>query len=307
MRYFQRIKGSHLRITAKVVDTLDHCVPRWRHFVQLARLDRPIGIYLLLWPTLWALWLADRGMPSDQNLLIFTAGVVLTRSAGCAINDYADRHFDGHVKRTHQRPLVTGSVTPKEALVFAGTLFLLAFFLVLGTNELTITLSFAALGLAAVYPFAKRYTYLPQVVLGAAFGWSIPMAYAAEVGALSSQTWLLFIANLLWTVAYDTQYAMVDRDEDVQLGIKSTAILFGDLDNLMIGCCQILALITLAAVGFQLGLGWPFFLSLGVALGGFSYQQWLTHHRERARCFKAFLSNHWVGAAIFLGILASHL
>ena len=307
MRYFQRIRGSHLRITAKVIDSLDHCAPRWHHFVQLARLDRPIGIYLLLWPTLWALWLAGAGIPSSLNLFIFTAGVVLTRSAGCAINDFADRHFDGHVKRTEQRPLVTGRVTPKEALMFAGSLFLLAFFLVLGTNGLTIALSFAALALAAVYPFAKRYTYLPQVVLGAAFGWSIPMAYAAEAGALSSQTWLLFIANLLWTVAYDTQYAMVDRDDDIQLGIKSTAILFGDLDNLMIGCCQILALITLTAVGVQLGLGWPFYLSLGVALGGFSYQQWLTRHREREGCFKAFLSNHWVGAAVFLGILVSYL
>jgi len=294
-------------MAAMVAGLLDRSLPRWHCFVQLARLDRPIGIYLLLWPTLWALWLAARGTPSDHNLLIFIAGVFLTRSAGCAMNDYADRHFDGHVKRTQQRPLVTGKVTPKEALIFAGVLFLLAFILVLGTNGLTIALSFAALGLAAAYPFAKRYTYLPQVVLGAAFGWSIPMAYAAQAGALNSQTWLLFIANLLWTVAYDTQYAMVDRDDDVRLGIKSTAILFGDLDNLMIGCCQVFALITLATVGLQLGLSWPFFLSLVVALGAFSYQQWLTRDREREACFKAFLSNHWVGAIIFLGILTCHL
>ncbi len=307
MRYFQRIKGSHSRITTTVADLLDHALPRWRDFVQLARLDRPIGIYLLLWPTLWALWLAARGIPTEKNLLIFIVGVILTRSAGCAINDYADRYFDGHVKRTQQRPLVTGKVTPKEALIFAGVLLLLAFILVLGTNGLTIALSFVALGLAAVYPFAKRYTYLPQVVLGAAFGWSIPMAYAAEIGTLNIQTWLLFIANLLWAVAYDTQYAMVDRDDDVRLGIKSTAILFGDLDNLMIGCCQVFFLITLATVGLQLGLGWPFFLSLVFALGVFFYQQWLTRDREQEACFKAFLSNNWVGAIIFLGILICNL
>ncbi len=307
MRYVQWIKSSHSYLSVTVARWLDHSLPRWRSFAQLIRLDRPIGIYLLLWPTLWALWLAARGTPSDQNLFIFIAGVVLTRSAGCAINDYADRHFDGHIKRTQQRPLITGKVTPKEALIVSGGLFLLAFVLVLGTNGLTIVLSFVALGLAAVYPFAKRYTHLPQVVLGVAFGWSIPMAYAAEAGVLSTQTWLLFIANLLWTVAYDTQYAMVDRDDDMRFGIKSTAILFGDLDNLMIGCCQVFALISLAVVGLQLGLSWPFFLSLVVALGAFSYQQWLTRDREHEACFKAFLSNHWVGAIIFLGLLTCHL
>ena len=284
---------------------LDQRLPRWKYFVQLARLDRPIGIYLLLWPTLWALWLAAQGAPSLHHFMVFTLGVILTRSAGCVINDYADRYFDGHVKRTAQRPLVTGKVTAKEALIYAGTLFLAAFFLVLTTNTLTISLSFCGLLLASAYPFAKRHTHLPQVVLGAAFAWSIPMAYAAETGTVPAQAWLLFMANLFWTVAYDTQYAMVDRDDDLKIGIKSTAILFGELDNFMIGLFQVLTLITLLLLGAQLELGLSFYLSLVIVAGSFVMQYRMTKERERSACFRAFLSNHWIGAILFAGIALS--
>lgn len=283
----------------------DPVLSRWKDFVQLARLDRPIGIYLLLWPTLWALWLAAEGVPSIHNLLVFVLGVVLTRSAGCVINDFADRRFDGHVKRTHQRPLVTGKVSPMEALIFAGIMFFIAFLLVLTTNLLTVGMSVGGLLLACAYPFAKRHTHLPQVVLGAAFAWSIPMAYAAETGTLNSQTWLLFIANLFWTVAYDTQYAMTDRDDDLKIGIKSTAILFGELDNFMIGLFQVLTLMTFLLLGRQLELELPFYLSLVVAAGCFVHQFRMTRHRQRESCFKAFLANHWVGAILFTGIAFS--
>ena len=279
--------------------------PRWRYFVQLARLDRPIGVYLLLWPTLWALWLAAEGVPSLHNLMVFSLGVVLTRSAGCVLNDYADRNFDGAVKRTKNRPLVTGKIQPKEALIFAGGMFFLAFLLVLTTNLMTIGLSFVGLLLASIYPFAKRFTHLPQIVLGAAFAWSIPMAYAAESTAISSQTWLLFIASVLWTVAYDTQYAMVDRDDDIKIGLKSTAILFGELDNFMIVLFQVLSLITLVLLSIQLKLSWQFYCALVIATSGFIYQYQLTKGRQRDACFKAFLSNHWVGAVLFIGFAFS--
>ncbi len=275
---------------------------RWQDFAQLARLDRPIGIYLLLWPTLWALWLAAQGTPSAHTLLVFVAGVVLTRSAGCVINDYADRHFDAHVKRTRQRPLVTGKVSEKEALIFASVMFFVAFLLVLTTNALTISLSFAGLLLASAYPFAKRYTHLPQVVLGVAFAWAIPMAYAAESSSLPTQAWLLFLANIFWTLAYDTQYAMVDRNDDLKIGIKSTAILFGELDNLMIAIFQGLALVTLLLLGNQLELGAPFYVCLLIAAVCFFRQFLWTKNRERDSCFRAFLANHWVGAVLFAGI-----
>ncbi|WP_263081250.1 4-hydroxybenzoate octaprenyltransferase [Endozoicomonas sp. Mp262] len=278
---------------------------RIKEFISLARLDRPIGICLLFWPTMWALWLAADGMPTHHNLLVFTLGVILMRSAGCVINDYADRNFDGHVKRTVTRPLADGRLTEEEALLFFVVLIALSFLLVLTTNTLTIVLSVSALFLASFYPFAKRYTHFPQVVLGAAFGWSIPMAFAAESGSLVPETWLLFIANLFWTVAYDTQYAMVDRDDDIKIGIKSTAILFGDLDNLIIGGLQLLAIITLIAVGIKMELGALFYAALAFASMLFVYQQFLTHDRDRDRCFKAFLSNHWVGAIVFAGIFLS--
>ncbi len=280
---------------------------RFADFIQLARLDRPVGIYLLLWPTFWALWLSAEGIPSLANLLIFSLGVVLMRSAGCVINDFADRNVDGAVKRTNSRPLVTGKVTVKEALAFFLAMVSSAFILVLFTNQLTIMLSFGGVLLAAAYPFAKRYTHLPQVVLGAAFGWSIPMAFAAQSGELAQVTWLLFLANLFWTVAYDTQYAMVDRDDDLKVGIKSTAILFGEMDNLIIGCLQGLTIVTLFFVGQQLTMELPFYLSLAGVSALFVFQQVMTRDRERDACFKAFLNNHWAGAMIFAGIVGSYL
>lgn len=301
MMPFRKLSGGYLDVNA-----LNQRYPRIKDFIQLARLDRPIGIYLLLWPTLWALWVAAKGLPSALNLFVFIAGVVLMRSAGCVINDYADRNVDGGVKRTANRPLVTGRVQEKEALLFFGSMVLVAFLLVLFTNSLTVTLSFAGLALASAYPFAKRHTHLPQVVLGAAFGWSIPMAFAAEMGELAPVTWLMFLANLFWTVAYDTQYAMVDRDDDLKIGIKSTAILFGEMDNLIIGSLQVLTLVTLVMMGMQLKLGSLFYLSLILVAGLFVYQQLLTSNRDRDNCFKAFLNNHWAGAIIFAGIVLSY-
>ena len=302
MTYLKKLAGDSFNF-----QSFSARYPRIKDFAQLCRLDRPIGIYLLLWPTLWALWMAAEGLPSLKNLLIFMAGVVLMRSAGCVINDYADRHFDGRVKRTSNRPLVTGKINEKEALIFFSLLVALSFVLVLLTNPLTIMLSLGGLALAAIYPFAKRFTHLPQVVLGAAFGWAIPMAYAAESGNISQIGWLLFLGNVFWTVGYDTQYAMVDRDDDVKINIKSTAILFGDLDNIIIGLLQCLALATLVMVGIQAGLGLSFYCSLVVAAGLFVHQQLWTRNRERMSCFKAFLSNHWVGAVIFLGIAFSYV
>lgn len=277
---------------------------RLKAYSQLMRLDKPIGSLLLLWPTLWALWLAGEGTPSLKNIVIFTVGVVLMRSAGCVINDFADRKVDGRVKRTQQRPLAQGIIRPKEALALFIALCLAAFLLVLMTNSLTIKLSFIALALAFTYPFMKRYTHLPQVVLGAAYGFGIPMAFAAEVGVLNKGVWLLFLANLLWTVAYDTFYAMVDRDDDLNIGVKSTAVLFGDQDKLITGILQTLTLYTLFLAGGVFELGLYFNVSLLLAAGFFVYQQWLIRHRNREDCFKAFLNNTWPGCVIFLGILA---
>lgn len=275
-------------------------------YIQLTRLDRPIGIYLVMWPALWSLWLAAEGAPSIKNLVIFILGCVLMRSAGCVINDYADRKFDGRVKRTRNRPLATGAVSSGEALILFGMLCLLSFMLVLMTNLLTIQLAFAGLGLAMCYPFMKRYTHLPQVVLGAAFGWAIPMAFAAEAGELPKETWLIFIAALLWTVCYDTFYAMVDREDDLTVGIKSTAVLFGDLDRVMTGALQVLTLITLIVIGKRFELSFCYYLSLFVAALLFIYQQYLIRHREPAACFKAFLHNNWVGMVIFIGIVGHY-
>lgn len=276
------------------------------YYIQLTRLDKPIGILLLLWPTLWALWVAAEGVPDTKILLIFLAGVALMRSAGCVINDYADRDFDGHVSRTQQRPLAQKKVNEKEALILAAILALIAFILVLNTNIFTILLSFAAVLLAATYPFMKRYTHLPQVVLGAAFAWSVPMSYAAVTNELSRETWLIYSATLLWTVAYDTMYAMVDRKDDLKIGVKSTAILFGDADKFMIGLLQILTLLPLLFLGNLLDLGIWYYLGLVVAAGLFLYQQWLIKDRVEALCFKAFLNNNWAGMAIFLGLFLNY-
>ena len=289
-----------------LLKSLNRLHPRAWDFVQLTRMEKPIGIYLLLWPTLWALWIAGEGSPSLANVLIFVTGVVLMRAAGCVINDFADRKVDGHVKRTAQRPLASGRITSREALVFFAVLVALSFLLVLCTNAATIWLSFGGLALAATYPFMKRYTYYPQVVLGAAFSWGMPMAFTAETGSLPAAAWLLYIGNLLWTVGYDTYYAMTDRDDDLKIGVKSTAILFGDADRLIIVILQGLALgcLLLAGARFELGL-WFHLGLLGAALC-FVWEYWYTRERERQACFEAFLHNHWAGLLIFLGIVVDY-
>lgn len=272
-------------------------------YAKLMRLDRPIGIYLVLWPTLWSLWIAADGLPRWDVLVIFVLGVVLMRSAGCVINDFADRKIDGFVKRTAHRPLVTGLITPKQAIVFFIALLVLAFILVLFTNSLTIQLSFGGALLAFCYPFMKRYTQLPQVVLGAAFAWSIPMAFAAQTNSLPEPIWVLYTGVVLWTVTYDTFYAMADREEDLKIGVKSTAILFGDQDRVITATLQFLTLLAFAIAGERFELGFAFKLSILVAAGLFAYQQYLIRRREPNACFRAFLHNNWVGMAIFIGIL----
>lgn len=281
--------------------------PPWAAYWQLARMDKPIGTLLLLWPTLWALWLASAGRPDWWALLVFTLGVFLMRSAGCVINDYADRHVDGHVKRTAQRPLPAGRLTTRQALLFFAALVGLSFLLVLTLNRFTIVLSLVGLLLAVLYPFMKRVTHLPQLVLGLAFSWSIPMAWAAVTADLAWSTWLLFMANATWTVAYDTYYAMVDRDDDVRIGVKSTAILFGRYDLRIIALLQLATLLLLLLVGWLQALPWPFYGSLLVAAGLFAQQGWSARGRDRDACFRAFLANNWVGAVIFLGIFLSGL
>ena len=290
----------------RLLKSLNRFNPRAWDFIQLTRMDKPIGIYLLLWPTLWALWVAAKGVPSLGNLLIFVLGVVLTRAAGCVINDFADRKVDGHVKRTEQRPMASGKISSKEALVFFALLMGVSFLLVLCTNAQTVWLSFGALALAATYPFMKRYTYYPQVVLGAAFSWGIPMAFTAETGSLPAAAWLLYIANLLWTVGYDTYYAMTDREDDLKIGVKSTAILFGDADRVIILSLQGLALGCLLLAGSHFELGGWFHLGLLAAAGCFVWEFWYTRDRDPQRCFKAFLHNHWAGLAIFVGIVLNY-
>ncbi len=275
---------------------------RLREYVLLMRLDRPIGILLLLWPTLWALWIAGAGRPDALVAAVFVLGVVLMRSAGCVINDYADRKIDPHVARTQYRPLAAGRVQAREALILFVALCLAAFGLVLLLNPLTIMLSVGGVLLAAVYPFMKRYTHLPQVVLGAAFGWAVPMAFAAQTGAVPPLAWLLFVATVLWATAYDTMYAMVDRNDDLRIGVKSTAILFGEADRVLIGLLQAMVLFALALAGKQAGLGALYFAGLTVASGLVIYQLYLIRRRDGAGCFKAFLNNNWFGAAVFAGV-----
>ena len=280
---------------------------RLYQYYLLTRLHKPIGILLLLWPTLWALWLAAEGMPGLPILLVFVLGVVLMRSAGCVINDYADRAFDPQVRRTRERPLATGRVSPREALIVFALLCLTAFALVLTLNRLTLYYSVGAMVLAAVYPFTKRYTHLPQVVLGAAFGWAIPMAFAAVQDGVPKLAWLLFTVNVLWATAYDTFYAMVDRDDDLKIGVKSTAILFGEADLLVIGVLQALVLAGLVLVGRMADLGLFFYLGLLVAAGLALYQQYLARQRAPSGCFDAFLNNNWFGAAVFAGVFLHYL
>ena len=274
---------------------------------QITRMDKPIGTYLLLWPTYWALWIASDGWPSLHLLLVFSLGVFFMRSAGCVMNDYADRKIDGAVKRTQNRPLVTGALSSSEALQLFATFILLAFSLVLTLSNYTIILSIVALLLAASYPFMKRITHFPQVVLGAAFSWGMIMAFAQEQGQIPLVAWLLFAANVLWTIAYDTMYAMVDRDDDLRIGVKSTAIAFGENDKRIILFLQLVTLALLFSVGDILAFGWPYQLSLVIAAGFFSYQQLLISARDRDRCFQAFLNNHYVGLVVFVGVTVEYL
>jgi len=279
-----------------------------KDLAELARLDKPIGTLLLLWPTLWALWLAAEGFPDWHLLIIFIAGVFSMRSAGCVINDYADRKVDGFVERTKNRPLPSGRVSEKEALGFFALLCVISFILVLFTDMKTILLSFVGLGLAALYPFMKRVTHLPQLFLGLAFSWAIPMAYVAQGGSLGDvELWMLFVANVFWTIAYDTYYAMVDRDDDLKVGIKSTAVLFARFDLFIILLLQGLALSLLVWVGVIRELGIWFYLSLILSAGLFAQQFWQARNRERMSCFKSFLDNNRIGFCIFLGFVMSYL
>ena len=293
------------------VDALQAEAPLWqrrlRNYWKLVRADRPIGAFLLLWPALWALWFAGAGRPTWWVVAIFVLGTFLMRSAGCAINDFADRHVDGRVERTAQRPLAIGAVSPREALGVFVVLSLVSFALVLLLNRLTILHSFVAVALAAVYPFMKRYTHLPQLVLGAAFGWAVPMAFTALQEQIPPLGWLLFAATVLWALIYDTMYAMVDREDDLKVGIKSTAILFGRFDRLIIGLAQAAMLGLLWYVGELGGRGlwWQLGLVAGAAL--FVWQQYLIRARERHACFQAFLNNNWFGLVLFAALFLDYL
>ncbi|WP_339671215.1 4-hydroxybenzoate octaprenyltransferase [Dasania marina] len=275
-------------------------------YLALIRFYKPVGTYLLLWPTLCALWIAAQGLPDIKLLLIFSLGTFLMRSAGCVINDYADRHIDGHVERTAQRPLATGRISSKQALGLFVLLCVLAFILVLFTNLLTIQLSFAALALASCYPFMKRYTHMPQLVLGMAFSMGIPMAFAAQTQNLPPILWLLFISSTLWAMIYDTFYAMVDRDDDLKIGVKSSAILFGDDTKIITALLQLCMIFTLFLAGQQFHLGAYYYLGLAAAAGFFIYQQRLIKQQTREAYFAAFLNNNWVGMVIFIGVVLDY-
>ena len=280
---------------------------RLLEYARLMRLHKPIGIFLLLWPTLWALWIAGKGYPDPLVVLVFVAGVVVMRSAGCVINDYADRDFDPHVARTRDRPIAAGRVKPQEALVLFALLCLVALGLVSLMNSLTIWLSLAGAALAVSYPFLKRYTHLPQVYLGAAFSWAVPMAFAAQTGEVPRLAWLLFVANVLWATAYDTMYGMVDREDDLRIGVKSTAILFGEADRVIIAIIQAVLLLALVLTGQAAEMGVYYYFGLLLATTLVVYQQYLIREREPAACFKAFLNNNWFGAAVFGGIVLDYL
>ncbi len=284
----------------------DFIVERARHYWLLGRFDKPIGTLILLWPALWALWVASEGHPNPLILIVICLGVVLMRAAGCVINDYADRDFDPHVERTKQRPIAAGKVSPKEALILFAVLCLLAFGLVLLLNLYTILLSFIAAFLAASYPFMKRYTHLPQAYLGIAFGFAVPMAFAAQMNAIPAVAWVMYLAVILWALVYDTMYAMVDKDDDLKIGIKSTAILFGDNDRRIIGGLQIVILALLISIGIRQNLNGFYYAGLAVAAGLSVYQQTLIANRDKALCFKAFLNNNWFGLAVFVGLVGAY-
>ena len=285
---------------------MDRVADRIRQYWLLARFDKPIGILILLWPALWALWVASDGKPDLLVLTVFCLGVVLMRAAGCVINDYADRDFDPHVERTQQRPIAAGKVKPKEALTVFVVLCLCAFGLVLLLNIYTIMLSFIGAFLAASYPFMKRYTHLPQAYLGIAFGWAVPMAFSAQLNSIPPVAWVMYLAVVLWALVYDTMYAMVDKDDDLKIGVKSTAILFGSYDRQIMAGLQLVILGLLIAVGQMAHAGWPYYGGILIAAGLSAYQQKLIFHREKAQCFKAFLNNNWFGVAVFAGLVVDY-
>ena len=275
-------------------------------YAVLARLHKPIGIFLLLWPTLWALWVAAEGVPHLGVLTVFVLGVVLMRSSGCVINDYADREIDPRVNRTKDRPIATGKVSADEAMLLFMALCFSAFLLVLTMNTYTILLSLGGVLLAGIYPFMKRYTHMPQVVLGMAFAWAVPMAFAAQTNSVPKIAWLIYVVTVLWAVIYDTMYAMADRMDDLKIGVKSTAILFGDADRVIIGIMQVMMLFALYLIGEQVQLGDSYTISIAIAAALMIYQQYLIRYRQPALCIRAFLNNNWLGAAIFVGIVVSY-
>lgn len=294
--------GHRIGSSAFVNDVLPAAGKRFGSYAKLLRLDRPIGIWLLLWPALWALWLSSNGKPDPQVFLIFVIGTVLTRSAGCAMNDFADRKYDGHVRRTRERPLVTGKIHPVEAVALCIALGLIAIGLVLTLNHMTQLLALIGAVLVVTYPFMKRFFPLPQFYLGAAFTWSVPMAYAAHTGSVPRTAWLLFLGGVLWTMVYDTMYAMADREDDLKLGIRSSAILFGDSDRFIIGIMQLMTLLALWLVGSELEMGQWYRLGLAIAATFALYEQILIREREPGNCIKAFLNSNYFGMAVFVGI-----
>ncbi len=284
----------------------DHLKDRANSYGRLMRLHRPIGTLLLLWPVLWALWIAAGGIPDTKVLLVFVLGTFTMRSAGCVINDFADRNIDAHVKRTRDRPFATRAVSVREALTLFFVLVAISAALVATMNRLTFQLSLAGVVLAIIYPFMKRYTYIPQIFLGAAFGWGVPMAFAAQTNSVPNVAWALMATAVLWAMIYDTEYAMVDREDDIKLGLKSTAILFDDADRTFVGVFQVMMLLGLMLIGREARLGWPYDLALAICAGMAVYQQILIHRRVPAQCFKAFMNNNWYGAVVFAGIAGSY-
>jgi len=276
-------------------------------YYYLIRLDKPVGILLLLWPVLWALWIAAEGIPDPDVLIIFILGVIVMRSAGCVLNDLADRNLDRHISRTRDRPITSGKVKIPEAIGLTTVLLLCALILVLNLNDLTFKLSFVAVFLAIIYPFLKRVTYLPQVFLGLAFAWSVPMAFAAQTNSIPDIAWLLFITTVLWAVVYDTMYAMVDKEDDIKIGIKSTAILFDDADRIIIGSIQLMVLFSQILTGTKLELGKYYFIGIALASLLSIYQQYLIKDRIPENCFRAFLNNQWYGMIIFAGLYLNYM
>jgi 4-hydroxybenzoate polyprenyltransferase len=299
--------GERFNETTLVSEVLPQLAATIGDYGRLMRLNRPIGTFLLLWPTLWALWLAADGHPQPQVFVVFALGVFLMRSAGCVINDFADRKIDPEVRRTRDRPMAQGRVEPGEAVVLFIGLALIAFGLVLTLDRLTQQLALVGAVLTVTYPFFKRFFPVPQLYLGIAFSWSVPMAYAAEAGEISRIAWLLFIAAILWTTVYDTMYAMVDREDDLRIGMRSSAILFGDADRFIIGVMQLMTLLALWLVGRDLDLGRWYQGGLAAAACFFLYQQWLIRERLPDRCFRAFLNNNYFGMTVFIGIALEYL